>query len=127
MVPFADPVIISLLANHPDLLPRHGGRVSVESLDPLPSLRVTNVGDTGAGSYWGTSPVFQVEAWDYDPIAAGEMANLIANTMPEIRQVQVEGAFVVGVWIESNPRPLPDPDTDYFRYVLEVGLLLTPL
>lgn len=119
-IPFADPVVVALLAEH--FADEVGDRVSTTDVGPSPSLRVTLLYDEEPPTTWERTPIFQVEVWADDAYAAGVLATRITNVWPTLRRVNAGGAYVSGCWIDSHPRPLPDPDTDRARYLLQVGL-----
>lgn len=126
MIPFPDPVVISLLANLPALSADFDGRVSTRlNPDDLPAIRITKVSDREAPSPWEATPIYQIEVWTDDELQAGELAWKIRNTWPTAVREVVGDALVHGRWVDTNPTPAPDPDTDKSRYLLDVGIRLS--
>lgn len=62
MIPYPDPVVISLLAGLPGTSEVEG-RVgtSLQLVEGLPAIRITKVGDYEAPSAWEATPLYQVE------------------------------------------------------------------
>ena len=120
---FADPVVIELLtaANLVDSVStRNGGATPGKS-----HARVTILGDATPTAPWATVSA-QVEVWHHDPGTAGDIASGLASYWDTLVSGTVADARVNGCWIVARPRALNDPDTDAARYILTVGLNITP-
>jgi hypothetical protein len=127
VIPFPDPVVISLLANLPVLSSTVDDRVSTELDDRgiLPALRITKVTDREPPTYWEATPIYQVEVWAQDEFQAGSIAWEIKNHWPTAVREVVGDALVHGRWVDSDPHSSPDPQTDLPRYLMTVGIRLS--
>lgn len=125
MIPWPDPLVIAWLRDHPDLAPLHGGRVSTRLDDVLPALRVTLVYDAQAATAWERVPVYQIEVWAEDEVAAGQIATDVANTWASFKG-RFGAAYISGSEVVTWPRPEPDPETDLPRYLLEAAAYVHP-
>lgn len=121
MIPFPDPTAVALMLQlvGDEVADRVG---TDEEIGSVPFVRLTLVADLEPPTNWERTPLFQVEVWHHTPYEAGVLATRIANLWPTVRRSTAAGAYVSGAWVESMPRPLPDPNTDHARYFLEVGL-----
>lgn len=124
-VPFPDPVLISALSNLPALADDYGGRVSTVLDAVLPALRITKVGDAEVPTTDDAAPIYQVEVWADDEFTAGDIAWRLVNAWPSARRERVLDALVRGRWVEANPFPSPDPETETSRYLVSLGIRLS--
>lgn len=113
MIPFPDPAVIALLTEIPALAAL-SGRVSTELADDghLPAIRITKVSDYEAPTSWEATPVYQVEIWSTNEFEAGSLAWAVKNHWPTAKRQIVGDALVHGRWIDTDPFPSPDPETD---------------
>jgi len=124
-VPYPDPAIIALLADLPPLADDLGGRVSTVLDATLPALRVTKVGDLEAPTTWEATPLYQVEVWADDEFTAGDLAWRITNVWPRAVAQVAGNAVVHARWVEANPFPSPDPETEKPRFLVTLGIRLS--
>ncbi len=120
---FAEPVIIELLtaAGLVDgVSTRNGGAERGKS-----HARVTIIGDATPTDPWATISA-QVEVWHHDVGTAGDIASGLATYWNTLVSGTAGDARVNGCWIVQRPRSFPDPDTDAHRFILTVGLNITP-
>lgn len=126
-LPFIDPVFIALLRAAP--LTQYGSRVGVDIENPLPALRVSVIRDReSAVTHWERTPIAQVEVWaePKQDLLAGTIAAQLVAYWRTITPQTISGAYVSGAWVETNPRPMADTESDKTRYLFEVGLRLHP-
>lgn len=124
MIPFPVPLAVAFLTSHPDLAPLHGGRVSTVLRQPLPAVRVSLIGGAPA-TRWEWRPELQIEAWAEDEMTAGTLATSLREVWTTFRG-PVDGGFVSGAWIVSEPRHVPDDQTDLARYLLVGAFAVHP-
>lgn len=120
-IPFPDPMIIELLRENfsEQFDDNIGSNIDVSQ---VPSLRVTLITDRESPTNWERTPIFQVEVWSSSALQAGQLATEISNVWPTLGRQMVGEGYVSHTWVHSQPRPLNESDSDYFRYFLEVGL-----
>jgi len=121
ILPKVLPPAISWLKTQPDLAPLHGGRVSDEISQTLPCLRVV-VGFYLPANRWERKPVYQIDAWGKTMAEADALGTMVANVWPDFRGT-VGAANIVGAWLHTDgPLPLRDPDTQYYRTMVQAAL-----
>jgi hypothetical protein len=125
VVPFPDPVVVAVLASLPVLADSVGDRVSTALEPTFPALRVTKVRDHEPPTSWEATPIYQIEVWDDDAFTAGSIAWDIKNHWPTAKREVVGDALVHGRWVDLDPIPSPDPETETPRYLVHVGIRLS--
>ncbi|WP_394620947.1 hypothetical protein JNUCC0626_18190 [Lentzea sp. JNUCC 0626] len=123
-VPFPDPAVVALLAGLPGL-EDVGGRVSTRLDSTLPAIRVTKVRDREAPASWEATPIYQLEVWAAEELQAGQLAWVIKNNWPTAVKRVIGDALVTGRWVDVDPSPAPDPETDLPRYLVTVGIRIS--
>ena len=124
-VPFPDPVLITILSNLPALAQYTGERVGTATDATLPALRVAKVGDAEPSTEEQATPIYRIEVWADDEWTAGTIAWIIRAAFPTFEQEVVDDAYVYARWVDLDPRPLPDPETELPRYLIDVGIRLS--
>jgi hypothetical protein len=120
-IPFPDPIAITLLRdNFADQFDDNiGSNIDVSQ---VPSLRVTLVTDREAPTNWERTPIFQAEVWASTALEAGQLATEISNVWPTLSRQTVGEGFISHCWVESQPRPINESSSDFYRYFLEIGM-----
>lgn len=124
-VPYPDPVLIALLTRIPAVTTLVKDRVGTKLDAKLPAIRITKVRDHEAPSAWEATPIYQVEVWAPQEAVAGALAWEIKNLWPTAVKEVVGAARVTHRWIDLDPFPSPDPDSDTPRYLVHLGLRLS--
>lgn len=125
MIPYPDPVLVNILANLPALAAHTADRVGIVTDATLPALRIVKIGDRERPTPYEATPIFRIEVWADDEYTTGSIAWIIRNHFPTAVPEIVGDAYVYGRWIELDPRPLPDPETELPRHLIDVGIRLS--
>ena len=125
MIPYPDPVLINILVSIPELSARTADRVGTVTDGMLPALRISKVGDHEPPTRQEAAPIYRIEVWGDDEFTTGSIAWIIRNHFPTAVPEIVGDAYVYGRWIELDPRPLPDPETELPRHLIDVGIRLS--
>lgn len=123
-VPYPDPVFVSVLAGLPGF-DELDGRVSTYLDSVLPAVRVTKVSDLEASTREEATPIYQVEIWADEEFVAGDLAWRLTAAWPSSTATVAGAALVHGRWVETNPFPQPDAETEKPRYLLNLGIRLS--
>lgn len=122
-VPYPDPVFVQALTALDALATVHS--VSTTLYDVLPAVRVAKVRDHEAPSDWEATPIYQVEVWADDEFQAGEIAWAVKNEWPSAHKQVVGSALITHRWVDLDPLPFPDVETDKPRHIVHLGLRLS--
>lgn len=121
---FPTPVFIRLLLDM-DLFGESVSTNGAGAPEQFPAARVLLLNDRTPQQPW-TTAVAQVDVYGDDELATGDLAFVVAERWRTgILPGVYAGSRVERGWVESLPRPFPDPETHAARYLMELGLVIT--
>lgn len=99
-------------------------RTALSQTSTWPQIRVTRVAGVG-DQYWRDLPRVRIECWgdlqDKDhPNAAPAMDVLVRTIQACVPRAASWAGPIAGMQVAYGPLPLPDPDTNRARYLLDV-------
>lgn len=108
-----------------------GNRVAPKLPGTMPAIRIANVGPRDRGPEEHLARV-QVECWADDDDAAANLAATVEAGVPDLAGTYpypTDGVYAhcAGGGVAAGPFAAPDPNSQRYRYILDVELWLYPL